>query len=143
MQNSIEKFIQSSIVLEKPGTLSENLKTLTSSSYLTVQYFFAETSQTFCTYQCLKTAVWDFFISFRSWVVCKNKKRPDFYTLVFYTFISSQDLNKIKKIPHTLLQTLLKRKRVQTSSKKNFKIYGSWSSSMFSIFHTKNLVSCK
>ena len=39
MQNPIQKFRQSSIVFEKPGILSENLKTLTSSNYPTVQYF--------------------------------------------------------------------------------------------------------
>ena len=38
MQNPIQKFRQSSIVFEKPGILSENLKTLTSSNYPTVQY---------------------------------------------------------------------------------------------------------
>ena len=36
MQNAIEKFRQSSTVFEKPGVLSENLKTLTSSNYPTV-----------------------------------------------------------------------------------------------------------
>ena len=39
MQISIQKFIQSSIVFEKPGILFENLKTLTSSNYPIVQYF--------------------------------------------------------------------------------------------------------
>ena len=39
MQNTIQKFRQNSIVFEKPGILSENLKTLTSSNYPTVQYF--------------------------------------------------------------------------------------------------------
>ena len=39
MQNAVQKFRQSSIVFEKPGILSENLKTLTSSNYPTVQYF--------------------------------------------------------------------------------------------------------
>ena len=39
MQNTIQKFRQSSIVFEKPGILSENLKTLTSSNYPAVQYF--------------------------------------------------------------------------------------------------------
>ena len=38
MQNTIQKFRQSSIVFKKPGILSENLKTLTSSNYPTVQY---------------------------------------------------------------------------------------------------------
>ena len=66
MQNAIQKFRQSSIVFEKPGILSGNLKTLTSSNYPTVQYFIAETSHTFSTYHCLKKGLWDFFILFRS-----------------------------------------------------------------------------
>ena len=89
MQNTIQKFRQSFIVFEKPGILSENLKTLTSSNYPTVQYFFAETLHTFSTYQCLQKGVWNFFISFRSWVICKNLKRLGFNTLVFYTFINN------------------------------------------------------
>ena len=60
MQNTIQKFRQSSIVFEKPGILSENLKTLTSSNYPTVQYFFAETSHTFSIHQCLQKRVGDF-----------------------------------------------------------------------------------
>ena len=39
MQNPIQKFRQNSIVFEKQGILSENLKTLTSSKYPTVQHF--------------------------------------------------------------------------------------------------------
>ena len=61
MQNTIQKFKQSSIVSKKTGILSENSKTLTSSKYHTVQYFFAETSHTFSTYQCLQKGVWGFF----------------------------------------------------------------------------------
>ena len=38
MQGTLQKFRQSS-VFEKPGILSKNLKTLTSSNYPTVQYF--------------------------------------------------------------------------------------------------------
>ena len=40
----------------------------------TIQFniFFAETSQTFPIYQCLQKCVRDFFILFRSWVICKN-----------------------------------------------------------------------
>ena len=49
MQNTIQKFRQSSIIFEKPGILSKNLETLTSSNYPTVQYLFAETSHTFST----------------------------------------------------------------------------------------------
>ena len=39
MQNTTQKLRQSSIVFEKPGILSDNLKTLTSSNCPTVQYF--------------------------------------------------------------------------------------------------------
>ena len=60
MQNATQKFRQSCIVFEKPGILSENLKTLTSSNYPTVQYFFAETLHTFSTYHCLKKDVLDY-----------------------------------------------------------------------------------
>ena len=61
MQNSIQNFRQSFIVFEKPGILSEKSKTLMSSNYPTVQYFFAETSPTFPAYQCLQKGVRDFF----------------------------------------------------------------------------------
>ena len=37
MQNTKQKFRQMSIVFEKPGILFENLKTLTSSNYPTIQ----------------------------------------------------------------------------------------------------------
>ena len=37
MQNTIQKFKQSSIVFEKPGIWSENLKTLSGSNYPKVQ----------------------------------------------------------------------------------------------------------
>ena len=61
MQNAIQKFRQSSIVFEKPGIFSENSKTLRSSNYPTVQYFFAETSHKFSTYHSLKKGVCGFF----------------------------------------------------------------------------------
>ena len=52
----------------------------------------------------------------------------------------TQVLTKIKKIPHTILQTLVR----QTCAKfqqKNIKLYGSWSSTKFSVFQTNNQVS--
>ena len=54
MQNPIQEFRQSSVVFEKPGIFYENLKTLTSSNYPKVAYFFAEPSHTFPPYQCLQ-----------------------------------------------------------------------------------------
>ena len=57
----MQKFRRSSIVFEKPGILSENVKTLRSSNYTTVQFFFAKTSHRFPTYQYLQKGVQDFF----------------------------------------------------------------------------------
>ena len=103
MQKTIQKFRQSSIVFEKPGILSENLKTLTSSNYPTVQYFLLKLRTRFLLTNVYKRVCGIFFISFRSWVICKNLKRPGFYTLVFYTFINNSRSKQNKKIPHTLL----------------------------------------
>ena len=58
MQNAIQKFRQSSIAFKKPGILAENLKTLTSFNYPTVQYFLLKLRTT---YHCLKKVVWNFF----------------------------------------------------------------------------------
>ena len=57
MENPMKKFRQNSIVFEKPGTLSEKLKTLTSSNYHRVKYFFIEILHAFPTYQCLRKGV--------------------------------------------------------------------------------------
>ena len=141
MQNIIQKFRQSSIVFEKPGILSENLKTLRAPA--TLQFnIFCWTSHTFSTYQCLQKGVRGFFISFRSWVICKNLKRPGFYTLVFYTFINNSVLNKIKQ-SHTPFCRHYWVENVCTISATSIKLCGSWSWSKFSIFQTKSLLSWK
>ena len=76
-----------------------------------------------------------FFNLFRSWVICKNKRRSGFYTFTetsFFTFLwITQDLSRIKRIPNSLLSRI----RVQNFSTK---LYGSWSSSKFSNFQTNN-----
>ena len=102
MQNAVQKSRQSSTVFEKTGILSENLKTLTSSNYPTVQYFLLKLRTLFLLTNIYRRVCRIFFISFRSGIICKNLKRPGFYTLVFYILIT-QDLNKMKKIPHALV----------------------------------------
>ena len=99
MQNRKQKFRQSSIAFEKPGTLSENVKTFDELQLPYSSIFFGETLHTFPTYQCLQKGVWDFFfILFRSWVVDKNVKRPGFYALGFYIFINnSRSKQNLKK----------------------------------------------
>ena len=62
MQNPIKKIRQSSIVFEKPGILSENLKTLTSSNYPTVHYFLLNLRTRFLLTNVYKKASGIFFI---------------------------------------------------------------------------------
>ena len=98
MENHIQKFRQSSVVFEKPGILSENLKTLTSSNYPTVQYFLLKLF-VFYLPMSTKGIVGFFLILVRSELFAKIKKDlvsiHSFFTLLLIT----QDLNKIKKNP--------------------------------------------
>ena len=97
MQNTVQKFRQSSIVVEKPVILSENLKTVTSSNYPRVQFFFLKLCTRFLLTNVYKRMCGGFFILFRSWVICKKEKglvsTHKFFTILLIT----QDLNKIKK----------------------------------------------
>ena len=66
MQNVIQKFRQSSIVIEKQGIWFENLKTLTSSNYPTVQYLLLKRRTRFLLTNVYKRICGIFFILFRS-----------------------------------------------------------------------------
>ena len=99
MQKTIQKFRQSSIVFEKPSILSENLKSLTGSNYPTVQYFLLKLCTRFLRTNAYKMVCGIFLILFRSWVICKNKKRCGFYTLDFYIFINNSRSKQNKKNP--------------------------------------------
>ena len=87
MQNPIQKLGQSSIVFEKPGILYENLKTLTSSNYPTVQYFLLKLRTRFLLTNVYKRVCGIFFLfcldreSFS-----KKSKRPSFYTLFLHFY---------------------------------------------------------
>ena len=76
MQNAIQKFRQSSIVFEKPGILSENLKTLTSFNYPTVQYFLLKLRTRLLLTNVCKRVCGSFFILFTS------DKKPDFSEII-------------------------------------------------------------
>ena len=112
---------------------------MTSSNYYRIQYILLKLCTHFLRTNVYKSMFGIFFILFRSWVICKNKKRHGLYTLVFYILITTQHLSKTK-ILKTLWQTLLGRKRVQSFSK-NINLCGSWNSPKFSIFQANNLVS--
>ena len=140
MQNTKQKFKQSSIVFEKPGILSQNFKTLTSSNYPTSSIFFAETLHTLpmsaigCVGLLLLHLDLELFAKIKKDLVSTHS--------LFILLLITQDLNKIKKSDapfcrHYQVENVCK------ISAKNIKLYGSWSSSKFSIFQTKNLVSWK
>ena len=139
----MQKFKQSSIVFEKPGILSENLNTLTSSNYPTVQYLLLKLRTHFLPTNVYKK-VCGIFLNFVQILSYLQKNKKDLVSIhsCFTFLLITQDLNKIKQIPNTLSQTLLSRKHAQNFSK-NIKLCGSWSLSKFSIFETKNLVSWK
>ena len=99
----MQKFRKSSIVFEKPGILSENLKTLSSSNYPTVQYFFLKLRTRFLFINVYKRVCGIFLFHLDLELFAKIKKdlvsTHSFFTLSLIT----QDLNKIKKIAHTIL----------------------------------------
>ena len=98
MQNVIQKFRQSSIVFEKPGILSENLKTFTSSNYPTVQYFLLNFAHVF--YLPLSTKGYvGFFLFYLDFELFAKIKKDLVSTHSFFKLLLiTQDLNKIKKL---------------------------------------------
>ena len=91
------------------------------------------------TYHCVR----DFFISFRSWIICKSKKMPGFYTFVFYIFINNSRSKQNKKKSRVSFCRHYQVGNVCKISAKNIKLCGSWSSSKARIFQTNSLVSRK
>ena len=103
MQNATKKIRQSSINFEKQGILSENLRNLTSSNYPTVQYFLLKLRTRFLLAIVCKSVLgfFKFYLDLKLFAKIKKDlvSTHSFFTLLLIT----QDLNKIKKIPHTLL----------------------------------------
>ena len=100
MRNAIQKFRQSCIGFEKPGFLSKKLKIWRAPTTMELNIFCWNFAHVSYLPIFIKACSGFFFILFRSWVICKNKKRSGFYTLVFYVFIiTTKDLNKILKNP--------------------------------------------
>ena len=101
MQNPIQNFRQSSIISKKPGVSSKNSKTLTSSNYPTGKMFcwnFAHVSYlTISTKGCVGFSLFcldlELFAKIKKYLVSTHS----FSTLLWLT----QDLNKMKKIPHS------------------------------------------
>ena len=99
MQNTIQKFRESSIVFEKTGIFSENWKLGRTPTILQFNIFCWNFAHAFYLPMSAKGCVGIFFISFRSWITCQSLKIPGFYTLVFYTFINNSRSKQNKKDP--------------------------------------------
>ena len=100
MQNVIQKFRQSSILFfEKPVVLSENLKTLTSSNYPTVQYFLLKLRTRFLLTNVYKRVFGIFLFCLDLELFAKIKEDLVSTLSIFILLLISQDLNKIKKNP--------------------------------------------
>ena len=135
----MQTFRQNSIVFEKPGILSENLKTLNNSNCPSWSYsifllkininscnininiialiFLLKLHTRFLLTNVYKRCVGFFWFCLDLELFPKTEKDLFFFTYSFFTFLLiTQDLNKIREIPYPLLQTLLSRKRVQNVS---------------------------
>ena len=109
MQNLKQKFRHGSTVFKKPGIVQKFEKfDKLHLSYSSI--FFAETLHTSPTQQCLQKSVSDVFHFVQILNYWQKLKKTWFLHSLFTLLLISQDLNKIKKIPRTLLQTLLRQK---------------------------------
>ena len=102
MQNPITNR-QSSTVFRKPGILSENLKTLTSSNYSTVQYFLLKLRTRFLLTNVDKRVCEIFFLFCLDLELLAKIKKDLAFTNSFFTLINNSRSKQNKKIPQTLL----------------------------------------
>ena len=98
MPNTMQKFRQNSIVFEKSGILSENLKTLTSSNYPIVNIFCWNFANVF--YLPVSTEEWGgyFFLYLHLKLFAKFKKDLVLHTR-FLHFINNSRSKQNKKNP--------------------------------------------
>ena len=103
MQKPPLKLRQDSIISEKPGYLSEKLKTLWSSSYHRIQYFFLKFVTFFQLTNIYKRVFGTSFILFRSWVIdkpgfCKCVEIRSFFILANNSRFKQNNNNNKKRI---------------------------------------------
>ena len=131
MQNPIPKLRQTSVVSKKPSFLSEKLKTLTSSNYHRVQYFFAEFLHVFYLVMSTKGRVGFFLILCRSWVINKNVKIECVETRSFLIFANnSRSKQNRKNTAHLFVD--IDKKETFSKEKLNCRVVGARQS--FQIF---------
>ena len=83
------------------------------------------------------------FALLRSWIINKNIKKRVCRTQVFFIFANNSRSKQNKKKYRTRFCRHWSVGNVCKVSAKCIELYGSWSSSKFSIFYTKSLVSRK
>ena len=106
MRNPIQNFRQSSIVFERPGILSENLKTVTSSNYPTVQYFLLKLRTRFLLTNVYKRVCGIFLFCLDLELFEKIKKTWFLHTR-FYIFIkNSRSKENFKSPEHPFLDII-------------------------------------
>ena len=128
MQNWTPKFRQSSIFSKKPGYLSGKSKTLTSSNFDRVQYFWLKSCPHFQLYN-----------------VCKRIFRLFLFSLLKFWFINKNVLHEYVETRSLIFENNSRskqNKKILCRYWKNFqnfnkKLSGSWSSWNFLIFQTR------
>ena len=144
MQNTIQKFRQSSIVFKKPGILSESLKTLRSSNYPTVQYFLLKLRTRFLlTNVCKGCAVFIYLFTYLLSYLQKIKKTIFSTHLVFTLFLKNSKSKQNKKNPTHHFADITKRKTCAKFQRKILNSMVVGAPQIFQFFRQKNLVSWK
>ena len=103
MQNTIQTFRQSFIVFEKPGILSENWKLWRAPAILQFNFFCWNFAHVFYLPMSTIEDVGFFLFYLDLEVFAKDRKDLVSTHLFSRLLLITQDLNKIKKISHTLL----------------------------------------
>ena len=109
MQNPIQTFRQSYIVFQKPGILSEKLKTLTSSNYTTVQYLLLKRPTRSLLTNVYKSVcgIFFFFFCLDLELFAKIKKTRFLHTR-FYAFINNSRSKQNKTNPEQIFVDIMK-----------------------------------
>ena len=90
MQDPIQKFGKSSSVFEKPGILSEKLKTLTNSNYNKVQYFLLKLRKSSILTNVYKKGFGDFLFCLDLELSAKIKKTWFLHACFFHFLLITQ-----------------------------------------------------
>ena len=122
----------------KPGILSQNLKTLTSSNYPTVQYFLLKLRTRFLLTIVYKR-VCGIFLFYLDLELFAKIKKDLVSTYSFFTLsVITQDLNKIKKNPTNPFVDITKQKTCAKFQQKILKSMVVGARQSFQFFRQKN-----